>query len=108
MLAVAVFTTARRIGRDRSTARAALALVAGAAPEPALVVAAGTVPLEPVAVVPVAGILIGGTMSAAGLAGRRAMDELRSRRGELEALPALGLLTPDAIRELCRRTDAIA
>lgn len=104
MVAVAAFTTARRIGRDRSTAWAGLALVAGVAPALTLVVAAGTVPLEPIAVVPVAGILIGGAMSAAGLAGRRAMDELRSRRGELEALLALGFLTPDAIRELCRPT----
>lgn len=104
MVAVAAFTTARRIGRDRSTAWATFAIVAGVAPVLALVIAAGTVPAEPIAVVPVAGILIGGAMSAASLAGRRAMDELRTRRGELEALLALGFGAPDAIRELCRPT----
>ncbi|MEV0649621.1 ABC transporter permease [Phytomonospora sp. NPDC050363] len=104
MVAVAAFTTARRIGRDRSTAWAGLAIVAGVAPVLGLVLAAGTVPAEPVAVVPVAGILIGGAMSAASLAGRRAMDELRTRHGEYEALLALGFAESDAIREVCRPT----
>jgi putative ABC transport system permease protein len=54
------------------------------------------VPWEPVAVIPIAGILIGGAMTATSLAGRRALDELGGRRGEYEAALALGLLNRDA------------
>lgn len=102
MVAVASATSARRIGRHRSTAYAALAVVAGAAPVAGVIVAAGTVPLRTVAVVPVAGILIGGAMTATSLAGQRIMDVLRSRKGEYEALLAIGFTEPEAVRELCR------
>jgi putative ABC transport system permease protein len=108
MVAIAAVTSARRIGRDRSTGWAVLAIVAGTAPVCGLVVAAGTVPPHPVAVVPVAGILIGGAMTATSLAGRAAMDDLTNRRGEYEALLALGFLEPDAVRELCRPSVARA
>jgi putative ABC transport system permease protein len=102
MVGVAAATSARRIGRHRSANWAALAIVAGAGPVCALVVAAGTVPAKPIAVVPVAGILIGGAMTATSLAGRAAMDDLTGRRGEYEALLSLGFTEPDAVRELCR------
>jgi putative ABC transport system permease protein len=108
MVAVAGVTSARRIGRDRSTGWAALAVAAAAAPVCGLVVAAGTVPARPVAVVPVAGILIGGAMTATSLAGRAAMDDLTGRRGEYEALLAVGFTEPDAVRELCRPSAARA
>ncbi|GAA1360682.1 ABC transporter permease [Catellatospora chokoriensis] len=41
-------------------------------------------------------------LTATSLAGRRAMEDLRVRRGEFEALLALGFPDPDAVRELCR------
>ena len=72
----------------------ALPIVGGAAPVVALVLASGTVPLRGTAVIPIAGILIGGAMTATSLAGRRLRDELHSRRGEVEAALALGLLPP--------------
>jgi putative ABC transport system permease protein len=53
-------------------------------------------------VLPVAGILIGGAMTATYLAGRRMMDDLSTRRGEYEALLSLGFTEPAAVRELCR------
>ena len=49
------------------------------------------------AVIPIAGILIGGAMTATSLAGRRLRDELHSRRGEVEAALALGFLPRDAV-----------
>jgi putative ABC transport system permease protein len=59
-------------------------------------------PLTEVAVLPIAGILIGGAMTATSLSGRRALDELRVRRGEYEAALAIGLLPRDAALEVCR------
>jgi putative ABC transport system permease protein len=49
-----------------------------------------------------AGILIGGTMTATSLAGRRTLDELATRRGEVEAALSLGLLPRDAAMEIAR------
>lgn len=62
----------------------------------------GLVPLRGIAIVPVAGILIGGAMTATSLAGRRALDELTGRRGEVEAALALGLLPREAVLLVCR------
>ena len=79
-------------------------IAAGALPVGAGIVAAGTTPLQTVAVLPIAGILIGGAMTATSLAGRRALDELRDRHGEYEAALALGLLPRDAALEVVRPT----
>jgi putative ABC transport system permease protein len=65
----------------------------------------GLVPLTEVAVVPVLGILIGGAMTATTLAGRRTLDALTGRRGEVEAALSIGLETRDA-RILVARDDA--
>jgi uncharacterized protein UPF0014 len=58
------------------------------------VLGAGVVPPKPIAVVPIAGIVIGGAMTATSQAARRALDELKSRHGEYEAALALGFLPP--------------
>jgi ABC-type iron transport system FetAB permease component len=76
MLGVAVATSARRVSTLRLGWPAALPIAAGAIPVGASIVAAGTMPLVTVAVLPIAGILIGGAMTATSLAGRRALDEL--------------------------------
>jgi putative ABC transport system permease protein len=55
-----------------------------------------------VAVVPTAGILIGGAMTATSLAGRQIMRTFTDRFSEFEALLALGCSTARATRELCR------
>lgn len=110
MVGVATATAARRTtGRPlRSTASAsrlaaaALPVLGGAAPVVALVLASGTVPLRGEAVIPIAGILIGGAMSATSLAGRRLRDELDRRTGEVEAALALGLLQRDAVLLVAR------
>ena len=105
MLSVATLTSAGRItgyglrhpGAAGRLLPTALPITLGAAPVVALVLASGTVPLRGTAVIPIAGILIGGAMTATSLAGRRLRDELHGRRGEVEAALALGLLPRDAV-----------
>lgn len=97
MLTVAVATSARRVGIAREqVAWIALAVAAGAAPVITLCLASGVIPLNGAGVIPVSGILIGGSMVASSLTGRRAFDELAARRGEYEAALALGLPSPAA------------
>jgi putative ABC transport system permease protein len=102
MLGVAVLTSARRVSSLRLAWPVALPIAAGALPVVAGTVAAGTTPLTTVAVLPIAGILIGGAMTATSLAGRRALDELRNRHGEYEAALALGFMPREAALEICR------
>ncbi len=104
MLLVAAATSARRVGSWWLGRFTILPIVGGALPAGALIIVAGTVPLSEVAVLPIAGILIGGAMTATSLAGRRALDELHNRAGEYEAALALGFLPRDAALEVCRPT----
>ncbi|BCB88855.1 hypothetical protein Psuf_061680 [Phytohabitans suffuscus] len=78
MLVIASVTSARRIGGR--AVLACVAVTAGAMPVLALLMVSGAVPLKPIAVVPIAGIFVGGAMTATTLAGRRTMDILRTRR----------------------------
>jgi putative ABC transport system permease protein len=102
MLGVASATSARRVTTLRLGWPVAAPIAAGALPVGAGIVAAHTMPLTTVAVLPIAGILIGGAMTATSLAGRRALDELRTRHGEYEAALALGFLPREAALEVCR------
>ncbi|MCU7723879.1 ABC transporter permease [Actinoplanes sp. KI2] len=104
MVLVAAATSGRRIGSWSLVRFTILPIVAGALPAGTLIVVAGTVPISEVAVLPIAGILIGGAMTATSLAGRRALDELHGRFGEYEAALALGFLPRDAALEVCRPT----
>ena len=56
-----------------------------------LLLLTGVVPLKGVALVPVFGIVLGGTMTASAVAARRALDALGQRVGEVEAALSLGL-----------------
>ncbi|WP_407700354.1 ABC transporter permease [Streptomyces beihaiensis] len=102
MFAVAARTAGRRVTRDRSWVWAAVPIGAPVAPVVGSLVACGLLPPRGIAVVPVTGILIGGALTATVLAGRRALDELTARRGEVEACLALGLLPRDARLEIAR------
>jgi putative ABC transport system permease protein len=104
MFAVAVLTSARRIGSPRTAWRAAAPIAAGVVPVLALLLATGSVLLRPIVLIPVAGILIGGTMTTTSQAGLRAVGELRGRHGEYEAALALGFLPRLAALELTRPT----
>ena len=55
-------------------------------------------------VLPIAGIVIGNTMTAATLTGRRAFDEISSHFGSYEAGLALGMSSADAAYEVVRPT----
>ena len=104
MFGIATVTSARRIAKARHGRWAGAAIAAGVVPVLGLLLATRLVPLEPVAIVPIAGILIGGAMTATSLAGRRALDELTARHGEYEAALALGFTVPDAVRLIVRPT----
>ncbi|MBY3553213.1 ABC transporter permease [Modestobacter lapidis] len=116
MLTVAATTAAGRVtglpvrtpGVLRRASVAGAAVLTGAAPVVALVLASGSVPLRGEAVIPVAGIVIGGAMTATSLAGRRLRDELHQRRGEVDAALALGFLRHDAVLEIARPVAATA
>jgi len=104
MVAVAAWTSARRITSHRSGWWAVLPIALAPLPVTALLVLGGVVPAKGISIIPMAGILIGGTMTATSLAGRRALDELAARRGEVEAALSLGLLPRDAAMEIARPT----
>lgn len=108
MLVIASATSGRRVTGDRSGLLAAVPIGVGALVVLAVVVGTGAVPLVGIALVPVAGILLGGAMTATSLAGRRALDELAARRGEYEAALALGLLERDAALLVARPPAAQA
>jgi putative ABC transport system permease protein len=102
MLGVASWTSARRMTTHRSGLLATSAISAGVLPVLAITLVSGAVPLTGIAVVPVAGIVIGGAMTATSLGGRRALDDLEQRRDEYEAALALGGRHRDAAMIVCR------
>ncbi|MEU0634424.1 ABC transporter permease [Streptomyces sp. NPDC005989] len=102
MYAVAVRTAGRRVTRNRTWWWAALPIATGVVPVIALLLLTGLLPVRGIALIPVTGILIGGALTATVLGGRRALDELTTRRGEVEAGMALGLLDRDARLEIAR------
>ncbi|MFE5858170.1 ABC transporter permease [Streptomyces sp. NPDC056500] len=108
MYAVAVRTAGRRITPNSTWWWAALPIAAGVFPVVGALLLTGLVPLKGIALIPVAGILIGGALTATVLAGRRALDELGLRHGEVEAGMALGLLDRDARLEVARTPAAEA
>ncbi|HET6214101.1 MAG TPA: ABC transporter permease [Micromonosporaceae bacterium] len=108
MFVIASGTAARRITGHASGVWVAGAIAAGVVPVLGLLMTSGLVPLRTVAVLPVAGILIGGAMTAGGLAGRRALDELDARHGEYEARLALGFPARASRHDVCRPAAAQA
>jgi putative ABC transport system permease protein len=62
----------------------------------------GVFPLEARALIPVAGMMVGNSMTSTVLAGRRVLEELRDKREEVEARLALGLAAADAGRPYLR------
>ncbi|MFC4946111.1 ABC transporter permease [Pseudonocardia sp. GCM10023141] len=108
MVVVAAWTGGRRMTVDRSGWWALIPIAICPLPVVGALVAGGVVPASGIAVIPMAGILIGSAMSATALAGRRALDELHARRGEVEAALALGFLPRDAALEIARPSAAQA
>ena len=110
MVLVGAATSARRITGSLKPASwwAAVPIVSGVLPTLALILASTVVPLHPVAVLPSAGILIGGAMTATSLAGRRTVDELTVRKGEYEAALSIGLDRREAVILVARPAASLA
>jgi len=102
MYTVAAATAARRITGRRRSWRGAGPIVGSTAPTFTALWASGLVPAKGVVLIPIAGILIGGAMTATVLSGRRALEELTQRHGEVEAALTLGFTTREAALEICR------
>lgn len=81
MYAVAVWTAGRRVTENRTWWWVAVPIGAGVAPVVLVLLLTGLVPVRGIALIPVTGILIGGALTATVLGGRRALDELSTRRG---------------------------
>jgi putative ABC transport system permease protein len=62
----------------------------------------GVFPLEARALIPMAGLMIGNSMSATVLVARRVYEELRDKRDEIEARLALGASSSEAARPYVR------
>jgi putative ABC transport system permease protein len=105
MFVVASVTAAGRVGSPRAQLPWVMAAVAaGAVPVLALILGSGTVPFNGPGIIPIAGIVIGNTMTAAVLTGRRAYDEIQGKFGSYEAGLALGLTSPAAAYEVIQPT----
>lgn len=72
------------------------------------IVALGVLPATGLAIIPTAGIMFGGAMNTTSLAGRRAHDELTTRRGEVDAALSLGFVPREARMEISRSAAATA
>jgi putative ABC transport system permease protein len=103
MFAMGVATTTRRVEAPAAWGPAALSMACGILPVLVVVLATGTIPLEGIALIPVAGIIVGNAMTAHTLVGRRAFAALREEHAQYEALLSLGLLPDQAITEIIHR-----
>ncbi|MFJ4438096.1 ABC transporter permease [Streptomyces sp. NPDC088923] len=102
MFVVAVRTAGRRLTPNGTWWLTAAPLAVGVVPAVLALLLTGLVPLKGISLVPLTGILLGGALTATVLAGRRALDELRTREGEVEAALALGFPDRDARLEIAR------
>lgn len=106
MFGVATWTSARRLRVFTGAYRAvATACALGAASTIGWVVGLPVLHRDLRTLVAVSGIVIGGSMTAATLTGRRLADALHRRRDEVEAWLALGATPREAVRALAR--DAV-
>jgi putative ABC transport system permease protein len=77
-------------------------MACGVLPVLAIIFGARAIPLNGPSLVPFAGIVIGGTMTAHSLAGRRVLAALREHHDLLEAGLALGLRPRQAVDVVAR------
>jgi putative ABC transport system permease protein len=103
MMGVAVATASGRIGARRAWPWVAVAIASGVIPVLIVIFASGAVPLTGAGLVPMAGIIIGGAMTATSLAGRRAFAALRDEHGTYEAALSIGLPRASAVTEVVER-----
>lgn len=99
MLSTASFTTARRASELPLGVRASIAgTVSGALLSITIIIGTGLVTLGTQSVIAVAGIVIGGCMTASTLSLRHYLANVRSGRGEVEGWLALGAAPRESTR----------
>ncbi len=103
MFAMGVLTTSRRTEAVRAWPWAALAIGCGVVPVLATVLLSGAIPFEGIALIPIAGIVIGNAMTANTLVGRRAYAALKDEHTQYEACLSLGMSPADAIGVIIHR-----
>ncbi len=103
MFGTAVLTTSRRVEAPGAWIWAAVATGAGAFPVLAIVLLSGAVPAEGIALIPIAGIIVGNAMTAHTLSCRRTFAALREEDTQYQASLSLGLLPSQAIGEIIHR-----
>jgi putative ABC transport system permease protein len=102
MFAIAARTAGRRITSDRTWWWAGLPVAVGVAPIVAALLVSGAVPATGLVLIPLVGQLIGGSLTATSLAGRRLLEELHQRHGEVEAALSLGLTERESRMEIAQ------
>ncbi len=110
MVVVAAGTSAHRITGTLKPSSwwTAAPILAGLVPTMGAILLSGVMPFEPVAILPTAGILIGGAMTATSIAGRRAVEELTAQRGSYEAALSLGMTRRDGVSLVAREPAGLA
>lgn len=103
MFAMGVLTTTRRVEAPHAWSAAAIAMASGIVPVVLIVLVTRTIPLQGIALIPIAGIIVGNAMTAHTLLGRRAFAALREEHGQYEACLSLGLQPSQAIHEIVHR-----
>jgi putative ABC transport system permease protein len=110
MVLVAAGTSAHRVTgslRPRSWCTA-IPILSGLVPAMGAILLSTVMPIEPVAILPTAGILIGGAMTATSIAGRRATEELTAQRGSYEAALSLGMSRREGVTLVAREAAGLA
>ncbi len=102
MFGIATRTAGRRITLNRTWWWAGLPIAVGVVPVVAVLLGTGAVPLTGLVLIPLVGQLIGGALTATTLAGRRLLDELHQRHGEVEAALSLGLTDSQSRLEIAQ------
>ncbi|MCU1615098.1 MAG: transporter permease [Frankiales bacterium] len=109
MFGVATWTASRRLGGlDGATRAVLIACGAGALVAVGLICGLPVLDRSVRTLVAVSGIVIGGTMTAATLTGRRLLEGLRRRREEVEGWLALGATPRQAVAQIARDAAAEA
>ena len=99
---VALVAGAGKLSHEAATSAMGLAMLAVVAVSLSVILGFGMFPAEGRTIVPLAGMMIGNSMTASVLVGRRIVGELSDKRDEVEARLALGLSWPDASRPYVR------
>lgn len=103
MFGVVVWTAGRRLRtHHRPVAAVALSCFCGAAVAIGVIVGLPVLTRSARTLVAVSGIVLGGTMTASTLTGRRIADGLQLRRSEVEAWLAIGATPREAVRDIAR------